>query len=349
MDTENTVLDIAEPMPQEISPFDASYPVALLSNGIKREMVQAQKAAHAIYRAVVKEMPTLTQVQQAMQKGCRYVVDAGESTIQAIESGALKLTQENGRTFAQLRVNGKYGSKLPIKKEVFRKGVDPTQMANALQMQALQDQLQTVTEQLVLIGGSVREVLQGQQNDRISLYYSGLSLFLESRSVSDSGLRNALQAQALRSLTESTFQLKLMMESDIRYLENKEYKEAKKKQREMITQHMNSINQSFAFIHQATLLRAGIYCDIGELASMAQVLEEYSRFIDTVVAKNAKLLAAYDINDDGTANGLWAGRIQLKLDTAELSRTLSNPKKTLYLGIAQEEMENEQEESLSES
>jgi hypothetical protein len=339
MENESNAVEIVEVPTHEINPYDVSYPVALLSNGIQRELTQAQAAMQSIYRVVVKELPVLTEVKQAMAKGCRYVVDASESTLNAIESGALKLTQENGRTYAQLRVNGKYGSKLPIKKETFRKGIDPTQVANALQMQALQDQIQAVTDQLVLIDGSVREVLQGQQNDRIGLYYSGLTLFLESRNVSDAGLRNALQAQALRSLTESTFQLKLTMESDIRYIAQKEYEKAKGKRKELIISHMNSINQSFAFIHQATMLRAGIYCDIGEHASMAHVLEEYSYFIDTVVAKNAGLLSQYDMHDDGTETGLWAGRSQLKLDTADLVKALSNPKKTLYLGIATEEME----------
>lgn len=346
MSTEDITLNLADSMLQELSPYDVSYPVALLSKGIKRELAQAQVAAQRIYSAVVKEMPALTQVQQAMQKGCRYVVDAGESTIQAIENGILKLTQENGHTYAQLRKNGKYGTKLPIKKEVFRKGIDPTQMANALQMQALQDQIQTVTDQLVLIDGSVREILQGQQNDRIGLYYSGLSLFLESRCTLDTGLRNALRAQALRSLTESTFQLRLTMESDIRYLEQKEYEKTKGKRKELLVSRMNKINQSFAFIHQATLLRAGIYCDIGEQASMACVLEEYSHFINTVVAKNAGLLSLYDMNDDGTLTGVWAGRSKLKLDAIELCKALNSPKKTLYLGIALEESENEQEESV---
>lgn len=329
-------LKLMEQNTDKISPYDISYPAFLLSNGIRTEFEKAQIVAQNIYNAVIKEMPALTQVQQAMKKGCRYVVDATDSTIEAIENGTLKLTQENGKTYAQLIKNGKYSSKLPIKKEVFRKGIDPTQMANALQMQALQNQIQDVANQLVLIGGSVKEVLQGQQNDRIGLYYSGLSLFLESRSVSDIGLRNALQAQALRSLTESTFQLKLTMQSDIRYLEQKEYNKSKGKRKELIIARMNNINQSFAFIHQATMLRAGIYCDIGEHASMARVLEEYSYFIDTNVAKNAVLLSQYDMNDDGTPNGLWASRSQLKLNTAELSKALNNPTKTLYLGIAKE-------------
>lgn len=339
MNPEDNRFDLEEPIVQEISPYDVSYPVVLLSNGIKKELGQAQMAAQSIYRAVVREMPALTQIQQAMAKGCRYVVDASESTLNAIESGALKLTQENGKTYAQLRVNGKYGSKLPIKKEVFRKGIDPTQMANALQMQALQDQIQDVANQLVLIDGSVREILQGQQNDRIGLYYSGLSLFLESRSVSNAGLKNALQAQALRALAESAFQLKLTMQSDIRFLEQKEYEKVKGKRKELILEHMNNINQSFAFIHQATMLRAGIYCNIGEHGSMAQVLEEYSYFIDHDVAKNALLLSQYDVNDDGTETGLWASRSQLRLDTEGISRALNSPRKTLYLSLAEEESE----------
>ena len=325
-----------EPIPEvEVSPFDTSYPAVLLSNGIKNQLAKAQDAAQSIYKAVSKEMPMLIQVKQAMSKGCRYVVDASESTIKAIEKGTLKLTEENGKMYAQFKKNGKYGSKLPIKKESFRK-FDSTQMANALQMQAIQDQLEEVSNQLMLIDGSVREVLQGQQNDRIGLYYSGISLFFDSKNISDVGLKISLQSQALRAITESTFKLKLKMESDIRYIKNEEYKTAKGKQKELIEEHLSSINQCFAFIHQSMLLRAGIYCDIGELPAMARVLDEYSAFIETDVASNAKLLSQYDKNDDGTNSGLWSTRSKLKLDTNDLVKSLNNPQKTLYLSISEE-------------
>lgn len=47
---------------------------------------------------------------------------------------------------------------------------------------------------------------------------------------------------------------------------------------------MNCINQSFGFIHQATKLKAGAYCDIDELSAMSTVLEEYAYFIEGTIA-----------------------------------------------------------------
>ena len=112
-----------------------------------------------------------------------------------------------------------------------------------------------------------------------------------------------------------------------------------KQSKSALTEKMNNINRSFAFIHQATMLRAGIYCDIGELGPMASVLEEYSYFIENDISRHAQLLALHDINDDGTANGIWASRVQLKLETSDLTKMLHSTPKTLYLGIAQEESE----------
>jgi len=40
-------------------------------------------------------------------------------------------------------------------------------MANALQMKALQDQVQQIANQIAVIDHSVREVIQGQQNDSL--------------------------------------------------------------------------------------------------------------------------------------------------------------------------------------
>ena len=88
------VHNLQTPTVQEISPYDASYPMELLSSGIKKELDKAQQAAQNIYRATVRNMPVATQIQEATNKGCRYVVDTSENTLRAIESGALKLTRK---------------------------------------------------------------------------------------------------------------------------------------------------------------------------------------------------------------------------------------------------------------
>lgn len=325
----------------EVSPYDSAYPVTLLSHGLKTKLAQAQDFITDVYMTVAKEAPTLAQAQQAMQTGGRYVVDMTETTLNAIESGKIKLsTSKNGKVYAQLmREDGKYSTKLPIKREAFRKGIDSAQMASALQLKALQDQVENISIQIRAIDQSVRDVLQGQQNDRIGQYYSGLALFLESKTISEKELRTALIAQSLRALSEATFQLSLTMQSDIQYLANKTYQSEKGKRVELIDRRMSNINQSFAVIHQATMLRAGIYCEQGEMLAMASVLNEYSRFIENTVAKNSALLSQCDVADNGTSKGLWQSRAKLMLDVSGLVKQLSAAENTLYLGITKENHE----------
>ena len=333
--SENGYMDLASPVSYEISPYSDTYPVELLSNGLKLKLAQAKDIAENVYRAVAKASPMVAQVREATKKGYKYVLDATESTLDAIESGKIKLTTENsGKMFAQIReANGHYGSKLAIKKEVFAKGIDPIQMANALQMKALQEQVQQIADQIAVIDHSVREVIQGQQNDRIGLYYSGLALYLEAINVNDPEMKKALIAQSLRALSEARFQLGLTMQSDIKYLADGNFRIGKEKSVDLIDSRINSINQSFAFIHQASMLRAGIYCNEGELTAMSTVLNEYSYFIKETVAKNAGLLAQCDKIDTGTEKGVWKSRAKLKLDVSVFNKQLNASDKTIYLGV----------------
>lgn len=335
---ENGYIDLMSPVLDELSPYDEAYPVELLSNGLKLKLAQAENVVENIYKAVAKASPMVAQVHEATKKGYRYVVDATESTLEAIESGKIKLTTENsGKMYAQIReANGHYGAKLPIKKEVFAKGIDPVKMANALQMKALQEQVQQIADQIAVIDHRVREVIQGQQNDRIGLYYSGLALYLEARNINDPEMKKGLMAQALRALSEATFQLGLTMQSDIKYIADGEYKVGKGKRVELLDSRMGSINQSFAYIHRASMLRSGIYCNEGELAAMSTVLNEYSRFIDGTVAKNAALLSQCDASDSGTEKGIWKSRARLKLDVSEFNKQLNAPDKTIFLGVSKE-------------
>jgi len=336
--SENSHMVLTSPVFDGVSPYSAGFPIELLTNALKLKLFQAGKIAENVYKAVAKASPIVAQVSEASKEGYRYVVDATESTLDAIESGKIKLTTDNfGKMYAQIReANGHYGNKLPIKKEAYAKGIDPIQMANALQMKALQEQVQQIADQIAVIDHSVREVIQGQQNDRIGLYYSGLTLYLEARNVNDLEMKKALIAQSLRALSEARFQLGLIMQSDIKYLADGEYMKGKGKSVELIDSRIDNINQSFAFIHQATMLRAGIYCNEGELSAMSTVLKEYSYFIDNTVTKNANLLAQCDLTDTGTEKGIWRSRAKLKLEVSEFYKQLNEPDKTIYLGVSKE-------------
>ena len=333
---------LVETPTESLSPYDPSYPAALLSDGLRKQLMQAEIAAEKIYREIVKDAPVAAQIKEATRKGFRLVVDATDSTLDAIEKGKIKLTVEKtGKTYAQIRdSNGHYGSKLPIKRETFAKGVDPVQMAYAMQMRAIQEQMQQISDQITVIDHSVREVIQGQQNDRFGQYYSGLSLYLEACKVSSPELKSALIAQSLRALADSTFQLKLKMRDDIRYLADRRFNQERKAERvKALDSRMQSIERSFEFIHQASMLRAAIYCNTGELPAMSAVLSEYSGFISGTIAKNADLLAQCDKADSGTETGIWKGRKNLELDVTELVQQLEAPETTLYLGMSQEEEE----------
>lgn len=336
--SDENYLDLTSSLSEEIHPYSPSYPVVLLSKGIKLSLIHAGEFLAAVCNEVAKASPITSQLKDATRKGFRYVVDETEGVLKDIESGKIKLTtSKTGKVFAQIRDdNGRYGSKLPIKKEVFSKGIDSTQMANALQMKALQDQVQLIAQQIAVIDQSVREVIQGQQNDRIGLYYSGLALYLEASGINDNEMRRILIAQSLRSLSEARYQLGQTIQTDIKYLADGKYNVDKGKRVELIDQRIISINQSFAFIHQATMLRAGIYCNEGEFSAMTTVLNEYSNFIENVVAKNAVLLAQCDVTDTGTEKGIWKTRTKLKLDVTELSKQLSKKDKTIYLDIKEE-------------
>ncbi len=65
-------------------------------------------------------------------------------------------------------------------------------MANAMQLRALQTQVKEMQDCITLIDLNVRDVVRGQQNDRLALYQSGLELFLEARNVSDDALKRQL-------------------------------------------------------------------------------------------------------------------------------------------------------------
>lgn len=316
----------------EISPYDDSFPIMLLSNAFEIQINEANQLLNDVSEEVKKShFDSSLFVDGPSEEKMRLVVDTTDDVLKGIQDGSIKLVEENGHLLAQLRENGRYSKKLPIKEDYYKEGYNPEQLSIALQLKTIQDSLVTISKQIKTIDRSVKEVALGQQNDRIGLYYSGVALFIESMSVSDIDLRHNLIAQALKSLTEASFQLTLKLQSDIRYLKNKEYESQKKMRVKLITEKVNSIDQCFSIIHQASMLKAGIYCQQKEVQATCAVLEEYSRFINGTIAPNAPMLSQGDVRDNGTERGIWKKRVNLELDVSNVSKLLQNKNKNLEI------------------
>lgn len=98
-------------------------------------------------------------IKDGMKKESRWVVKMSDELKSAIDSGAVKLDySKTGEVFAQLRdASGHFGEKLPITEEIIRAGIDPMAVSQALQMKAIQDQLNNMMDVLEEIGSDVQE------------------------------------------------------------------------------------------------------------------------------------------------------------------------------------------------
>lgn len=314
-----------------LSPYDESLPAKLLQEAFNFRIDEAQLATERIYRDVVKQSGTSFTIPESGEEKLRLAVDASEDMLQDYQDGAIKLAYEKGHMVAQLKTNGRYGSKLPIKEETYIDGPNSLEVQNALQLQAIQEALETISEQIQAIDVNVKEVLTGQQNDRLGLYYSGVALFIEAHSVADEVLRKQLMAQSLKALSDSIFQLTLTLQTDILYLARKEYDKNKKYKYNMINEKIDSINRAFMAIHQATVMKSAIYCMQGEIKAMATVLHEYERFIEGTIVSNAEMLSLCDASEKRKIEGTWKKRANLQLDVGNVVKQLQNPAQVLYI------------------
>lgn len=318
---------------KEASPYDDAFPIVLLSNAFELQIKKADELLEDVYESVKQSSLDLSWADNIQdEEKMRLIVDTSDEVLKSIQDGNLKLVEENGSLFAQFRDNGRYGKKLPIKKEYYKNSITVEQISISLQLKTIQDSLHVISNQIKTIDRSVREIIKGQQNDRIGIYYSGVALYIESLNVEDKELKNNLISQSMRSLTEATFQLILMMQSDIQYLKNKEYESQKRTRVRLITEKINNINQCFSIIHQAYIMKAGIYCQQNEIAASCAVLEEYSRFINGTITPNAPMLAQCDVYDNGTEQGVWKKRAKLELDVSNVTKQLQSKNITMIEG-----------------
>lgn len=267
----------------------------------------------------------------------KLVVDLDDDTKNKLKTGEVELVMENGKVFAQLRdKKKKYGKKLSITEELADEGITSDALQSAIQLEAIKQQLETIVERMKVIEEHLTDVIHGQRNDRIGLFYSGLSLYAEACSVGDEFLKKQLVAQSLRSISDANSQMIQEIRQCVAYLVNEQYKSSKQKL-QRIEEHLSTIRQCYDIVFRAALLKAWIYQQNGEIEAMVTAIGEYGRFIEKLVVPYAGKLSELDSSDRFFEQGTW-GQIANTLSSCqEMKKALDNPPSYCFM---LEEMHN---------
>ena len=246
-------------------------------------------------------------------------VNLSDEVKEKYKQGLIKFDKDkDGNMYAQLRENGKYGKKLTISEETKQ-----TDLVFAAQLNNIKDVLVEIVDLLENIEECVNNVLTDLHNDRVGLYYSGISIYLEALQTTDTSLQKQLVAQSIKSLSDSQAQIMQELKSDVAYLKSSEYQKIKKKKHERLVEKMQNIHECYQTINRIITLKAMIYFDNNQLSSMLMVFKQYQRFIDAFIKPNAAFLIECDPRDDKLINVVWNKRANTFIECKELQNVLN--------------------------
>lgn len=262
-----------------------------------------------------------------------YEVSMSDELKKAIESGEVSLvTGKDGLVYAQLRgEKGRFGKPLPIEKQLEEQGITAEQLQVALQIDAIREQLESMISALKNIEGRVTEIIQGQHNDRIGLFYSGLSLFSEANCISDTILKSQLFSQSLKALSDANSQVIQEIRSNIEYLATEQYRGSKDGIKK-IEEKLASISKCYDVVYRSTFLKAAIYYKKREIRAMLMTIEEYGRFVQKLIIPYTGMLSELDKNEKFIGKGTW-GKIANTLSICEYMRKELNSNEVLTLSM----------------
>lgn len=267
------------------------------------------KRIEAVKR-IVLTIPGLQALASSIQPGQQLVLDISQETMRKLQSGELKLMKTGDDVFKAVicTPGGKIKQHLNVKYEQLGELSNTADLANSLQMANVSRQLAEISEQLEMMGVVLQEILQGQHNDRIALYYAGEQIYLEATKVKNEFLKMHLTSSALRSLEEAKTKMIESIKADIATLDAFDRKQIKLKSGD-IQERIRRINQSFDVINRASMLKACIYHELNEVDAMFITLDNYASFLIDTLQTKQQLLYSYD-KSDVRLDGKWHERVQ---------------------------------------
>lgn len=324
---------------EDLSLLDEQYSLSQLKNGL--ELCIQQDRTDSIVKSFVnayylKEFGK--ELKNEIKPKVRYVVENSEELYNAVKNGVVDLDKNKAGTkiYAQIKNGNLYGEKLGIKEELFSSEIDTMQLANALQMKAIEYQLKDIMNVLEEINTDVERIIKGQQNDRVGLYYSGVNLYLEAKGIQDEFFKKCILSNALKSINDANSQMVQNIQNDVQYLLNKEYKKNKGKNKVIIKEKMIDIHKSFLVIHRAFVLKAVIYNEQKEFQAMLTTFSEYGKFLEKVIVPNAQKLREFDENDILMQGGIWDMRAKSIKKIEDMKKQLQLSEKMICIELESE-------------
>ena len=310
--SENTVPKIENNI-EEL--FDSQFSVSKLAEAVNCSDNKSKETIGAARDAVRKTI-------NSDDGKKKFYVDIPEDVEEALESGEVKFIEgKNGKHYAQLRKkDGKFGEKLSINEELEEHDVSFDELKLAIQMEAIAEQLKSVIKTLEEIESQIADVRMDQRNDRVGLFYSGMSLYIEATQVNDEGLKKLLMAQALKSINDSNSQMIQNIRSSVDFLVNSKYKK-RKDSIKLIDDNLLDIKQCYEIVYRSAIMKALIYQNCGEIKAMALSLDEYSRFISSLILPYTGVLSELDKDSKFIAKGPW-GKIGNTMISCSLMKNI---------------------------
>lgn len=309
--------------------FDEQFSIKTFDTTIRKGEAKAnsvmQKARLAIRDAYTNQ-----------SEEYHYEVSMSEDIKKAIESGEVNLVKgKDGLLYAQLRgEKGRFGSPLPIEKQLESQGVSAEQLEMAIQMEAIKHQLERMVETLKEIEENVDDIIQGQHNDRIGLFYSGLSLYAEAQNISNDELRTQVLGQALKALSDANSQIIQELRTHMEYLATERYLSSKRIA-ESIEEKLFGVRKCYDVIYRSTMLKAAIYFEANEMQAMLTSLDEYGRFIKQLIIPFAGMLSELDKGDKFIERGKW-GKIADTMTVSQEMRLAISQKENMLISMEEE-------------
>lgn len=307
-----------------LSIFDEQFSIEDFERTLNRDRIETENVLSKT-RAAIKNA-----YESNDDDSYHYEVSMTDDLKLAIENGEVNLvTGKDGAIYAQLRgEKGRFGKPLPIEKQLEEQGLTVEQIQMAMQIDAIRSQLEDMISQLKSIEGHVTEIIQGQHNDRIGLFFSGLSLYAESQNISDSTLRTQIQSQSLKALSDANAQVIQEIRTCMEYLLAGKYKGCKDAP-SLIEEHLSSISKCYDVVYRATFLKAAIYFEKGELGAMLTTIDEYGRFVQKMVIPYAGKLSELDRNEKFIEKGTWGKIASTVSICGEMRKQLSTERPML--------------------